>query len=47
VIGVEFAHAARDLLTAGGLEVEFRESGVGHTIDPTTLSAAVAWFERL
>jgi phospholipase/carboxylesterase len=47
VIGIEFAHAARDLLTAGGLEVEFRESGVGHTIDPTTLSAAVAWFERL
>jgi phospholipase/carboxylesterase len=47
VIGVGFAHAARDLLTAGGLAVEYRESEVGHTIDPATLAAAVDWFGRL
>jgi phospholipase/carboxylesterase len=43
IIGIEFAHRARDLLVEGGLEVEFRESEVGHQIDPSNLRDATAW----
>ena len=43
VIGVEFGRAARALLEDGGLAVEYRESEVGHQIDPADLEAAVGW----
>jgi len=43
IMGVELAHQARDLLVAGGLDVEYHESDVGHTIDPAFLPAALAW----
>jgi phospholipase/carboxylesterase len=43
IIGIDFAHSARDLLVEGGLEVEFRESEVGHQIDPSNLRDATAW----
>ena len=43
VIGVEFAHRARELLEGGGVDVEYHESGVGHQIDPAVVPAAVAW----
>jgi phospholipase/carboxylesterase len=43
VIGVEFAHAARDLLERGGLGVEYHESEMGHQIDPAHLAAARRW----
>ena len=46
VIEVGFARSARDLLVAAGLEVEYRESGVGHQIDPSQLADAVAWLDR-
>jgi phospholipase/carboxylesterase len=46
VIEVGFGRRARDLLEAGGLEVEYRESEVGHQIDPAHLPAAVGWLER-
>jgi phospholipase/carboxylesterase len=46
VIEVGFGHRARDLLVAGGLEVEYRESGVGHQIDPSQLADAAAWLDR-
>jgi phospholipase/carboxylesterase len=46
VIGVEFAHTARDLLRAGGLDVEYHESDVAHQIDPGHLPSAVAWLDR-
>jgi phospholipase/carboxylesterase len=46
VIEVGFGHRARDLLEAAGLEVEYRESDVGHQIDPAQLSAAVDWLDR-
>jgi len=45
VIGVEFARQARELLEAGGLEVEYRESELGHQIDPGQLTDARAWLE--
>lgn len=43
VIEIGFAHRARELLEAGGLAVEYRESEVGHQIDPADLSAASDW----
>jgi phospholipase/carboxylesterase len=45
VIGIEFAHRARDLLEAGGLEVSYHESELGHQIEPRHISAAVGWME--
>jgi phospholipase/carboxylesterase len=43
VIEVGFGRRARDLLTGGGLEVEYRESDVAHQIDPSDLRNAAAW----
>jgi phospholipase/carboxylesterase len=38
VIPVEFAHEARDRLTAAGLDVTYHESPIQHTIDPRFLA---------
>jgi phospholipase/carboxylesterase len=46
IMDVVFGRAARDLLRAEGLEVEYRESDVAHQIDPGHLPAAVDWLER-
>jgi len=46
VIPVAFAHAARDLLAAAGLPVDYRESDAGHQIDPATVPVAADWLER-
>jgi phospholipase/carboxylesterase len=43
IMEVEFARRARDLLEAGGLDVEYRESDLGHQIDPSHLAGARAW----
>jgi phospholipase/carboxylesterase len=43
VIGVEFAHRARELVEAAGLPLEYRESELGHQIDPAHLADAGAW----
>jgi phospholipase/carboxylesterase len=43
IIEVGFGQRARDLLEAGGLAVEYRESDVGHQIDPSHLADATAW----
>jgi phospholipase/carboxylesterase len=43
VIGVEFAERARSLLADGGLDVTYRESELGHQIDPAHLREASAW----
>jgi len=43
VIGVQFAHDARDRLAAGGLAVEYHEAEGGHQIEPGPLRAAVRW----
>ena len=41
VMEVGFARHARDLLTAGGLQVDYHESDAGHHIDPSHIPAAV------
>lgn len=43
VIEVGFARSAREQLEGGGLEVEYRESELGHQIDPAHLRDAAAW----
>ncbi|MEA2479153.1 MAG: phospholipase/carboxylesterase [Thermoleophilaceae bacterium] len=43
VMAVDFARKARDLLEAGGIEVEYHESDAGHQIDPEHVPAAVKW----
>ena len=43
VISVEFGQRARELLTAGGLDVVYRESELGHQIDPAHLREAATW----
>jgi phospholipase/carboxylesterase len=42
-----FARRARELLEAGGLEVTYRESDVGHQIDPADLADATEWLSRV
>jgi phospholipase/carboxylesterase len=39
VIPIEFAHEARDRLTAAGLDVTYHESPITHTIDPRFLGS--------
>jgi phospholipase/carboxylesterase len=46
VIGVQFGHDARDKLTAAGLDVLYRESPVGHGVDPRGIEELRAWLER-
>ena len=43
VIGIDFAERAREQLSDGGLDVTYRESDLGHQIDPSHLSEASAW----
>lgn len=43
VIEVGFAERARELLEGGGLDVTYRESELGHQIDPAHLRDAGAW----
>jgi phospholipase/carboxylesterase len=47
VIDVEFARRARDLLAAGGLDVEYHESDAAHHIDPAHVPVAADWLDRM
>jgi phospholipase/carboxylesterase len=47
VIPVDFARAARDRLEAAGADVLYRESPMGHTIDPRVLPDLQAWVRDL
>jgi phospholipase/carboxylesterase len=46
VIEVGFGRAARDLLEAGGVDVEYHESDAAHHIDPDHVPAAVGWLKE-
>jgi len=43
---VGFAQRARELLEAGGLDVTYRESDIGHQIDPAHLRDAAGWLDE-
>lgn len=46
VISVDFAHDARERLTAAGARVEYHESAMAHSIDPRVLPQAIAWLRE-
>jgi phospholipase/carboxylesterase len=46
IIGIELAQRARELLEGGGLDVTYRESQLGHQIDPAHLREANAWLDE-
>jgi phospholipase/carboxylesterase len=46
VIGVEWGRAARELLANAGADVLYRESAMGHSIDPAFLAEIAAWLPR-
>jgi phospholipase/carboxylesterase len=46
VMEVQFARQAQALLSAGGLDVSYHESDVGHQIDPAHLPLASAWLRN-
>jgi phospholipase/carboxylesterase len=46
IMEIGFARRARELLEAGGLDVEYHESDAGHHIDPAHVPAAVDWLGR-
>jgi len=43
VIGIAFAHRARETLGAGGLELDYHEFAGGHEVDPALIPAARTW----
>ena len=43
IMEVGFARRARELLEAGGLDVEYHESDVAHQIDPAHAAASADW----
>jgi phospholipase/carboxylesterase len=46
VMEVGFARRAKELLEAGGLDVDYHESDAAHHIDPAHVAPAVAWLDR-
>lgn len=46
VIGIDWGHDARDRLTAAGLDVLYRESPMGHSLDPAFLRELPDWVGR-
>ncbi len=47
VIGVEWSRQARDRLEAAGTAVTYRESPMGHSIDPGFLRDLAGWLTKL
>jgi phospholipase/carboxylesterase len=43
VIGVEWGRDARDRLTAAGADVLYRETPMGHSIDPAFVDEIARW----
>jgi phospholipase/carboxylesterase len=47
VIDISFARHAMEILQAGGLAVDYRESEAGHNIDPADVPRAIDWLSKL
>jgi phospholipase/carboxylesterase len=47
IMAVDFGRRARELLEAGGLDVTYLESDVGHAIDSAHVPAAVEWLAEV
>ncbi|MCX6389432.1 MAG: phospholipase [Solirubrobacterales bacterium] len=46
VISIEFARAAKELIEASDLELEYHEAAGGHQINPNQLPLIVDWIDR-
>jgi phospholipase/carboxylesterase len=46
IMDIAFARTARQLLEDSGMNVDYHESDVGHTIDPDTIGPATDWLRR-
>jgi phospholipase/carboxylesterase len=47
IIGVEFGRAAKTALEAAGCELLYRESPMGHSIDPSFLKSLMPWVSAI
>jgi phospholipase/carboxylesterase len=47
VIGVEFGREANERLVAAGADVMYRETQMGHSVDPRYLAELAGWVERV
>ncbi len=47
IMAVDFARKAKELLEAGGVEVDYHESDAAHRIDPEHVPAAVEWLREV
>jgi phospholipase/carboxylesterase len=47
IMAVDFARKARELLEAGGVEVDYHESDAAHHIDPEHVPPAVEWLREV
>ena len=46
IMEIGFARTARDLLAAGGLDVDYRETDWDHSVDPAVVPDAAAWLAQ-
>jgi len=46
IMSIEFARTAQRMLEEAGMNVEYHESDVGHTVDPSTIRPAADWLTR-
>jgi phospholipase/carboxylesterase len=46
IMEIGFARRAKEILEVGGVDVEYHESDVAHTIDPAHARAASAWLDE-
>ena len=47
IIGVQWSRDARDRLESAGIDVVYRESPIGHSIDPAFIPELQGWLEKI
>jgi predicted esterase len=45
VISVDYARTANERLAGAGIDVTYRESDVGHHVDPATVAELPGWID--
>lgn len=46
IISIDFARDAHERIAAAGLDIEYRESDAGHSIDPGDVAPTIEWLAR-
>ena len=47
MVPVTFARQARERLEAAGFDIDYRESGAAHHVDPGDIRRITGWLDRL